>query len=166
MDVPFPPPEEPSSNRASKHIRVKQRENRLPITVVFVIGPPGAGKGIICTRVSQQLGYYHLSTGDYLRGLANRPNNFLKEAYAGLTADALSKTMSGSSLIAPEKIVEILRFKLEKQYKAGHKKFLVDGFPRTIESAWAYENVVSIYFPSVYDLSLSRVTYSSESRRW
>lgn len=144
MDVPFPPPEEPSSNRPSKHIRIKPREHRLPITVVFVIGPPGAGKGTICTRVSEQLGYYHLSTGDYLRDLSNRPDEFPKEAYAGLTADALSKTMSGSSLIAPEKIAEILRFKLEKEYKAGNKKFLVDGFPRTIESAWAYEKVVSI----------------------
>ena len=31
--------------------------------VVFVLGPPGAGKGTQCTRIKDSFGYIHLSAG-------------------------------------------------------------------------------------------------------
>lgn len=116
----------------------------LPIEVIFVIGAPGAGKGTICKQAAEKLGYYHLSAGDYLRDLANNPSNYPKEAYARLDPTALSETMKRSQLIRSEEIAEILRFKLEKEYKAGRTKFIVDGFPRSAESVKAYEALVSL----------------------
>ena len=35
--------------------------------VVFVLGPPGAGKGTQCSKISERFGYIHLSAGDLLR---------------------------------------------------------------------------------------------------
>ena len=35
--------------------------------VVFVLGPPGAGKGTQCQRIVDRFGYVHLSAGDLLR---------------------------------------------------------------------------------------------------
>ena len=38
--------------------------------VVFVLGPPGAGKGTQCQKIVEKYGYTHLSAGgcwDYLR---------------------------------------------------------------------------------------------------
>ena len=43
------------------HIRIA---NSLIMT-----GLPGSGKGTICKRVAADLGYLHMSAGDYLRSL-------------------------------------------------------------------------------------------------
>jgi len=40
--------------------------------IVFVLGPPGAGKGTQCEKISQNFGYVHLSAGDLLREERNR----------------------------------------------------------------------------------------------
>lgn len=159
MDIPFPLPHEISKDRPDTW------KPYLPIKVVFVIGAPGAGKGTICEQAAQKLGYFHVSTGDCLRDLANRPGEHSKEAYAGLSPDALTQVMRGSGLITSEEIVEILRFKLGKEYQSGTKKFIIDGFPRNLESARAYEKLVRLSNFQLRRLLLTFAICSSRDHR-
>lgn len=144
---PPAPPSASSDGQNNNHARAKQ-PSQLPINVIFVIGAPGAGKGTICKQAAEKLGYYHLSAGDYLRDLANNSGNYAQESYAGLDPIVLSETMKRSQLMRSENIVEILRFKLEKECNAGWTKFMVDGFPRSAESAEAYEQSVNLFASS------------------
>ena len=42
------------------------KNKQLPI-VMFILGGPGAGKGTQCKKLSDELGFVHLSAGDLLR---------------------------------------------------------------------------------------------------
>lgn len=46
--------------------------NNQEVTVVFVLGGPGAGKGTQCAKLVQEFGFVHLSAGDLLRAEQNR----------------------------------------------------------------------------------------------
>ncbi|KAJ1324531.1 UMP-CMP kinase [Microdochium nivale] len=120
--------------------------------VVFVIGGPGAGKSSLCRELAEQLSYHHISTGDYLRKLAKAGDATgteggspppVEQAYAGLTPADLSDQMRKSALIREDIIVRILLFRLQELYeKDGSLDFIIDGFPRTVESANAWETEV------------------------
>jgi UMP-CMP kinase len=45
------------------------------ITVVFVLGGPGAGKGTQCTNPVRDYNFTHLCAGDLLRSEQERPDS-------------------------------------------------------------------------------------------
>src|SRR3954471_19853807 len=45
------------------------------VTVVFVLGGPGAGKGTQCANLGRDYGFTHLSAGDLLRAEQDRPGS-------------------------------------------------------------------------------------------
>src|SRR6186713_3011939 len=45
------------------------------VTVLFVLGGPGAGKGTQCANLVRDYGFKHLSAGDLLREEQNRPGS-------------------------------------------------------------------------------------------
>lgn len=154
------------STAQDKQSHDKQENCKLPIIVVFVIGAPGAGKGTLCEYIAEKLEYFHLSAGDYLGDLANNPDNFPKEAYAGLSAEDLASQMKRSALLRAHQIAEILRFKLGQEYKTGRTKFIIDGFPRTAKSAEAFEEVVSSANVKTHSPLLIFMNTRSVSRSW
>ncbi|KAL3701058.1 hypothetical protein R1sor_019080 [Riccia sorocarpa] len=96
-------------------------------TVVFVLGGPGCGKGTQCERIVKEFGFVHLSAGDLLR------LEVKKASPLGKKCDALMK----EGKLVP---VEITLGLIEKAMKASGKKlFLIDGFPRAIDQAKAFE---------------------------
>jgi len=89
--------------------------------VVFVLGPPGSGKGTQCVRIQKEFGYVHLSAGDLLREERSRE---------GSTYGALIENHIRNGTIVP---VEITCKLIENaMIAADHSTtgFLVDGFPR------------------------------------
>ena len=48
-------------------IQIARPGNHLEI--VFVLGPPGTGKGTLCKKFTSEHKYFHISVGDYLRVL-------------------------------------------------------------------------------------------------
>lgn len=90
--------------------------------IVF-IGPPGAGKGTQCKRLTQLLDIPHLSTGEMLRGTGNQ--------------SALGRIVSGyidHGRLAPDYLVmRIVNKRLMAPDCAGGCLF--DGFPRTVNQA-------------------------------
>uniref|UniRef100_A0A914X6F3 UMP-CMP kinase n=1 Tax=Plectus sambesii TaxID=2011161 RepID=A0A914X6F3_9BILA len=99
--------------------------------VVFVLGPPGSGKGTQCIKISTEYGYIHLSAGDLLRAERQRE---------GSEFGALIEEHITNGTIVP---VEITCKLLENAMIAsgGAPGFLVDGFPRNEDnlSGWDRE---------------------------
>lgn len=117
---------------------------KLKLNFIYVVGPPGAGKGTLCTFASSVYDYCHLSVGDYLRDLCRNPTAHPMEAFAGQEPETLATTMRKAELLSAEQIVSIVRYRLEKlSAENGQTKFIIDGFPRTLESAKLFEKEVS-----------------------
>lgn len=134
--------------------------------------------------------YCHLSAGDHLRYLAHvgsgggcaasggqcvseqghDQEQLPAEAYAGLSPAEMLGTMQRSELMRSDKIVDILCWKLgdiQKQAVSAGEidnsssvAFVVDGFPRTLESAELWEDKVRTLFVSSSILMREGVTHS------
>uniref|UniRef100_A0A0E0DVN3 UMP-CMP kinase n=1 Tax=Oryza meridionalis TaxID=40149 RepID=A0A0E0DVN3_9ORYZ len=102
------------------------------ITIVFVIGGPGSGKGTQCAKIVKQFGFTHLSAGDLLREEAK---------YDTEQGTMIKNLMNEGKLVSSDLIVKLL-FKAMRE--SGNDKFLVDGFPRNEENRHAYENIIHI----------------------
>ncbi|KAK0389655.1 hypothetical protein NLU13_3230 [Sarocladium strictum] len=107
------------------------------VTVFFVLGGPGAGKGTQCARLVEQHGFTHLSAGDLLRAEQQRPGS----QFGDLIRDYIK-----NGLIVPMEVtVQLLENAMtEALQKSGGKKgkFLIDGFPRKMDQAHKFEEAV------------------------
>lgn len=90
---------------------------------IVLIGPPGAGKGTQCKRLSERLRIPHLSTGEMLRRTRDDPD--LGRVVAGL--------IDGGSLAPDDLVLEIVLKRLSERDCADGVIF--DGFPRTLVQA-------------------------------
>lgn len=102
------------------------------VTVVFVLGGPGSGKGTQCAKIVEKFGFTHLSAGDLLRA----------EIKSGSENGTMIQNMIKEGKIVPSEVTIKL---LEKaMLESGNDKFLIDGFPRNEENRAAFENVTKI----------------------
>lgn len=115
------------------------------VTVIFVLGGPGAGKGTQCAKLVSDYGFTHLSAGDLLREEQDRPGSEFGE---------MIKTYIKEGTIVPTEVTVKL---LENAMKAAKEKdgkslFLIDGFPRKLDQAHAFEkSVVPSKFTLFFD---------------
>ncbi|MCR9291140.1 MAG: adenylate kinase [bacterium] len=94
---------------------------------IVLIGPPGAGKGTQCKRLTQLLKIPQLSTGEMLRAL--RPGGAEQTALESWVADHLH-----DGGLAPDALVmQMLADRLQRE--ECQRGYLLDGFPRTVEQA-------------------------------
>ncbi|KAG9256942.1 uridylate kinase [Emericellopsis atlantica] len=107
------------------------------VTVLFVLGGPGAGKGTQCAKLVAQHGFTHLSAGDLLRAEQERPGS----QFGDLIRDYIK-----NGLIVPMEVtVQLLENAMtDALQKSGGKKgkFLIDGFPRKMDQAHKFEETV------------------------
>lgn len=106
---------------------------RLPCPVpevVFVLGGPGAGKGTMCELAEIQLGWVHLSVGDLLRE---------ELAAGGSRAAVIEADVNAGRLVPNEIVVAMIREAMERITRTtGKRKFLLDGFPRSLSNIEAW----------------------------
>ncbi|PYH71953.1 uridylate kinase ura6 [Aspergillus vadensis CBS 113365] len=113
------------------------------ITVVFILGGPGSGKGTQSSNLVRDYGFTHLSAGDLLRA---------EQVREGSQYGDLIKTYIREGKIVPMEITVALLSNAmadalasgEKQQQAGGPKprFLIDGFPRKLDQAVFFEDTV------------------------
>ncbi|KAF7674146.1 ump-cmp kinase [Alternaria burnsii] len=107
------------------------------VTVLFVLGGPGAGKGTQCTKLVSDYGFKHLSAGDLLREEQDR---------AGSEFGEMIKTYIKEGTIVPMEVtVQLLENAMKSSIESGEnhgKLFLIDGFPRKLDQAHAFERSV------------------------
>ncbi|KAF2797797.1 UMP-CMP kinase-like protein [Melanomma pulvis-pyrius CBS 109.77] len=115
------------------------------VTVIFVLGGPGAGKGTQCAKLVSDYGFKHLSAGDLLREEQDRPGSEFGE---------MIKTYIKEGTIVPMEVTIKLLENAMKDAREKDKKslFLIDGFPRKLDQAHAFEkSVVPSKFTLFFD---------------
>ncbi|KAH7132460.1 UMP-CMP kinase-like protein [Dendryphion nanum] len=125
------------------------------VTVLFVLGGPGAGKGTQCAKLVTDYGFKHLSAGDLLREEQDRPGSQFGE---------MIKTYIKEGTIVPMEVTIKL---LENAMTAAKEKenknlFLIDGFPRKLDQAHAFERSVvpskfTLFFECTEEVMLERL---------
>jgi adenylate kinase len=93
---------------------------------LIFLGPPGAGKGTIAQRVTEDLGVIQISTGDLLRAAAGEGSDLGKKAKG---------YMDAGELVPDDLVIDLLKARILKDDCANG--FILDGFPRTIPQAEA-----------------------------
>ena len=91
------------------------------VSVVFVLGGPGAGKGTQCDKLVRDYGFTHLSAGDLLREEQDRE---------GSEFGSLIKRIIKEGEIVPMEItVQLLENAMNKDLSEmhGNGRFLIDG---------------------------------------
>ena len=94
------------------------------MTVVILLGPPGAGKGTQASRIAERLDIPAISTGDIFRANKAVGTEIGKQAQAYMdrgefVPDSVTNAMVKARLAAPDTA----------------KGFLLDGYPRSVEQA-------------------------------
>lgn len=104
------------------------------VSVVFVLGGPGAGKGTQCAKLVKDYQFVHLSAGDLLRA---------EQAREGSKYGDLIRQYIKEGLIVPQEItVALLKQAIKENFAEGKAKFLVDGFPRKMDQAITFEKEI------------------------
>ncbi|XP_021748458.1 UMP-CMP kinase 3-like [Chenopodium quinoa] len=107
-------------------------ESGKKVTVIFVLGGPGSGKGTQCTNIVQNFGYTHLSAGDLLRA----------EIKSGSENGTMIQNMIKEGKIVPAEVtIKLLQKAIQE---SGNEKFLIDGFPRNEENRASFESITGI----------------------
>ncbi|KAI1454380.1 uridylate kinase [Annulohypoxylon moriforme] len=108
------------------------------VTVIFVLGGPGAGKGTQCERLVSKYGFAHLSAGDLLRAEQNRPNSEF--------GSLIREHIRNGTIVPMEVTIALLessmRSILSTNANPAKGKFLIDGFPRKLDQAHKFEEAV------------------------
>lgn len=89
--------------------------------IVILLGSPGSGKGTQSKRLAEKYGFNHLATGDIFRAEIAQ-----KTAIGEKAADYLKK----GKLVPDSVVIEMVAGRIDKG-----SKYLLDGFPRTLEQA-------------------------------
>lgn len=101
------------------------------VSIIFVIGSPGSGKGTLCKKLADEFGFSHLSVGDLLRSLT--PLN---------TETKVIDSVRRGELVPVVSLAPFLKDRIEKEKQKGQKTMLVDGFPRRLDQAAAIEAII------------------------
>ena len=102
------------------------------MNLVF-LGPPGAGKGTVAVKVSEELGIPHISTGDLFRKAIKDQTELGKKV----------KSILDSGELVPDDLTVALVEERLNQGDTG-KGFILDGFPRTIPQAEALDTISTL----------------------
>ncbi|KAH7390029.1 cytidylate kinase [Cadophora sp. MPI-SDFR-AT-0126] len=104
------------------------------IVIVFVIGGPGVGKGTQCSRIAAEFGFEHISVGDLLREEAKRPSS--------VYAEFINTSIRESVIIPAQLTCDLIKVKMNAAMQKGIKRFLIDGFPRSLDQATKFEEKI------------------------
>jgi adenylate kinase len=97
--------------------------------ILVFLGPPGAGKGTQAKILEDRFGYRQISTGDMLR------RHRSEKTALGLEAQGY---MDAGKLVPDDLVIRMVEAEL-----ANVENVIVDGFPRTLPQAEAFEALLA-----------------------
>ena len=132
---------------------------------LVLLGAPGSGKGTQATRLKNDLGVPHISTGDMLRAAvaAGTPT--------GLKAKAV---MDAGKLVSDDILLAMLEERLAQA--DARRGFILDGYPRNLAQADALDHllarigqpldaVVKLEVPNEVIIGRCEIRYAAEHRK-
>ena len=108
------------------------------VTVVYILGGPGSGKGTQSAYLVRDYGFTHLSAGDLLREEQDRKGS----EYGELIKDNIKDGKIVPMEVTVKLIENAMHAKLEEKKSGGKGRFLIDGFPRKMDQAIYFEELV------------------------
>ena len=98
---------------------------------IMFIAPPAAGKGTQAELVVKKYGIPHISTGDILREISKEDSEL---------GNYVFETLASGKLVKDEITYQLIENRLARDdCKNG---YIIDGFPRNIEQAIEYDNIL------------------------
>lgn len=94
---------------------------------IILIAPPAAGKGTQSDMLVEKYGFAHISTGDMLREVAK-------------TDEVIKSKLENGELISDDIVFDLLQKRLASD--DCKKGFILDGFPRNVNQAKRYDQIV------------------------
>ncbi|CDR43468.1 CYFA0S12e00804g1_1 [Cyberlindnera fabianii] len=124
------------------------------VSVIFILGGPGSGKGTQCAKLVKDYNFAHLSAGDLLRAEQAREGSEFGEL--------IDKCIREGTIVPQEVTIALLRNAMLESQKNGVTRFLIDGFPRKMDQALTFENEVAtsaftIFFECPEEVMLKRL---------
>jgi UMP-CMP kinase len=96
--------------------------------ICSITGPPGAGKGTQCERLSKDFGFMHISAGELLR----------KERATGSDmAKRIDAYLSRGQIVPVEISLSLMQRAIQS---AAPRTVLVDGYPRNFDNVQGWES--------------------------
>lgn len=118
-----------------------------PHLIVFVLGPPCAGKSTLCTTLVKQFKLDHFSIGDELRNLISpNPTGHAARIKNKLSVAELEDfaTNVKAGTLAPSNVTP--KYVKERIFPSGvvppNLRLLIDGFPRGVDRWEAFKDIV------------------------
>jgi len=104
--------------------------------IVWIMGPPGSGKGAQCERLYVQYKFAHISSGELLRNKVVEDPVQYREAF---------KLMSEGVPVPNEIVTAILAEGMKNAVSEEHVNgFLIDGFPIDESQAAVFEEFIGV----------------------
>ncbi|KAL4963540.1 uridylate kinase ura6 [Aspergillus stella-maris] len=121
------------------------------VTVVFLLGGPGSGKGTQSSNLVRDYGFTHLSAGDLLRAEQIREGSEYGQLIKNYITEGKIVPMEITVALLSNAMADTLS-KNPGSTSGGKKaRFLIDGFPRKLDQAVFFESTVC---PSEFTLFL------------
>ncbi|HZK20302.1 MAG TPA: adenylate kinase [Treponemataceae bacterium] len=118
------------------------------------LGPPGAGKGTLATKVAKEYKIPHISTGEIFRAAIKNKTK------VGIKVKAV---IDAGELVSDELTIQLVKDRLAKP--DAQDGFILDGFPRTIAQAEALSNITKINAAINFDIANEAVVERLSGRR-
>lgn len=97
---------------------------KLP-KVIYVMGPPGAGKGTQAEMLAQAVDYHRFSTGDAFRAITRQDTDLGRQV----------KALIDNGILCPPELAAEVVIDAVKKYVSEHKGLVFDGTPRTVRES-------------------------------
>lgn len=106
-------------------------DNRLAVSRIVLLGPPGAGKGTQAAFLAEAMGVPAISTGDMLRQAVER---------GSALGQRVQKIMNSGALVDDGTMADVVTDRL--QQGDAQDGFLLDGYPRTLDQAHTLSGIL------------------------
>jgi adenylate kinase len=123
---------------------------------IIFIAPPAAGKGTQSKLISSSYNIPHISTGDLLREEVNKATELGNE---------IKEKLDNGIFVSDDLILQLIKNRINESDCSNG--YILDGYPRNVEQAKAYDNLLSklnkdlgvvIYMDIDKELALQRMT--------
>ncbi|KAL4946872.1 hypothetical protein BDV06DRAFT_181712 [Aspergillus oleicola] len=121
------------------------------VTVVFLLGGPGSGKGTQSSNLVRDYGFTHLSAGDLLRAEQIREGSQYGQLIKNYITEGKIVPMEITVALLSNAMADTLKANPGSTTGSKKARFLIDGFPRKLDQAVFFEDTVC---PSEFTLFL------------